>query len=159
MYFIFLNNYFVAFLGSWLGCQVPCQDRGVQRLLSSVLGRSPALSAGRNWNGACEHAFFSTLAEGPDLFTLLISHVSIFNVMPSKLFSVPFTRRHVLLSAEGEQHLDNSLSFNWSARGSLSFRVTRDGQPKLKKEKIHTMLPARHGMAGKTSSVKCLVSR
>ena len=74
--------------------------------------------------------------------------------MPSKLFSVPFTRRHVLLSAEGEQHLDNSLSFNWSAHGSLSFRVTRDGQPKLKKEKIHIMLPARHGTAGKTSSVK-----
>ena len=74
--------------------------------------------------------------------------------MPSKLFSIPFTRRHVLLSAEGEQHLDNSLSLNWSARGSLSFRVTRDGQPKLTKEKIHTMLPARHGTAGKTSSVK-----
>ena len=91
------------------------------------------------------------LAERPDLFTLLISHVWILNVMPSKLFSIPFTRRHVLLSAEGEQHLDNSFSFNWSARSSLSFRVTRDGQPKLKKEKIHTMLPARHGTAGKTS--------
>ena len=49
---------------------------------------------------------------------------------------MPFTRRHVLLSAEGKRHLDYSLSFNWSARVSLSFRVTRDGQAKKEKKSI-----------------------
>ena len=49
---------------------------------------------------------------------------------------MPFTRRHVLLSAEGKRHLDYSLSFNWSARVSLSFRVTRDEQAKKEKKSI-----------------------
>ena len=49
---------------------------------------------------------------------------------------MPFTRIHTLLSAEAKRRLDYSLSFNWSARVSLSFRVTRDGQAKKEKKSI-----------------------